>query len=59
MFLPTFAMEASIKKYFGYYKVMISMKIETFKASIDINLHFFMSSSKLVPYLPAKSMPPS
>ena len=59
MFLPTLAIDAKSRKWFGNCKVIISMYIETLRASMDIKRHFLISSSKLVPYLPANSMPPS
>lgn len=58
MFFPILAVEASNKKCLGYCKVIISMKKDKFKASIDMNRHFFISSSKLVPYRAANNMPP-
>ena len=58
MFLPMLAVDASNKKWFGNCKVIISMKNDKFRASIDINRHFLISSSKFVPYLAANSMPP-
>ena len=59
MFLPTFAMEARSRKWWGNFKVRMSMYIEMFSATWAMNLHFFMSSSKFFPYLLANRMPPS
>ena len=59
IFLPTLANDARSKKYMGNYSVIISMYIEMFKAIIAMNLHFFTSSSKFLPYLLANKIPPS
>jgi hypothetical protein len=39
--------------------VRISIYIDIFKATYAINLHFLISSSKFLPYLLAKRIPPS
>lgn len=48
-FLPTFAIDASKRKCYGYYNVIISIPIAIFNAKLLINLHFLMSSSKFSP----------
>lgn len=59
IFFPTLAKDASAKKYCGKESVNISMYIETFKAKIAINRHFLISTSKFLPYLLAKRIPPN
>lgn len=59
IFLPIFAIEASAKKWLGNLSVNISIYIERFNATMDINLHFLMSSSKFLPYLDAKRIAPN
>jgi hypothetical protein len=58
-FLPTFPIEANIRKCCGYFSVRISMYIDRLRASYAINLHFLISSSKFFPYLLANKMPPN
>ena len=58
-FFPMLAKEARYINAPGNLKVVISIIIEAFMRIIHINRHFFTSSSKLLPYLPAKIMAPS
>lgn len=59
IFLPALAKIARGKKCVGYFNVINSIKIPKLKAIIDMNRHFFKSSSKFVPYLPANSNAPT
>jgi len=59
MFLPILAVEAKAKKWVGNFKVKISIYIEMFRATVAINLHFLISSSKFLPYLDANNIAPS
>ena len=59
IFFETFATEASNKKCCGKFKVNNSMNMATLSATYPMNRHFLISSSKFLPYLLAKNMPPS
>ena len=58
-FLPILPIDASKRKCCGYFNVRISMYIDMFRATCAMNLHFFISSSKFLPYLLANNMPPN
>lgn len=58
-FFPTFARDARYINAPGNLSVTISMIIERFIKTILMNLHFLTSSSKFLPYFPAKRIPPS
>lgn len=58
-FIPTFARDAIKRKYYGYKRVVIYIQSARFKVNIDINLHFFISVSKFLPYLPANKIAPN
>jgi hypothetical protein len=57
--IPTFASDAIKRKYYGYKRVVIYIQSARFKVNIDINLHFFISVSKFLPYLPANKIAPN
>ena len=44
-----FATEASKRKSYGNFKVIISIKMEALIVKLDMNRHFLMSSSNLPP----------
>jgi hypothetical protein len=58
-FIPTFASDAIKRKYYGYKRVVIYIQSARFKVNIDINLHFLISVSKFLPYLPANKIAPN
>jgi hypothetical protein len=58
-FLPTLAIDANSRKWWGYFKVKMSIYMDKLSASYAINLHFLISSSKFLPYLLANKIPPS
>jgi hypothetical protein len=59
IFFETLATDANNKKCCGKFKVNNSINMATLRATYPINRHFLISSSKFLPYLLAKNIPPS
>jgi len=58
-FLHALASPAISRKCEGNWSVNNSIKRAVLNATVLINRHFLISSSKFFPYLPANSIPPS